>query len=91
MPMTLIGLHALSVEMPMTASTRPSAATTARTSASAPRTLVLIASVGKYSQVGTCFSAAAWITTSASATASSSVEKSRTSPMRKASRSRARW
>ncbi len=41
-------------------------ATTARTSASAPRTLVLIASVGKYSQVGTCFSAAAWITTSAS-------------------------
>ena len=73
MPMTLIGLHALSVEMPTTVSTRELAAIVARTSSSAPMTFVRTASTGKYSQVGTCFSAAAWMTTSAPRTASTSV------------------
>ena len=66
MPMTLMGLQALSVEMPITASTRELAAMVARTSASAPMTFVRTASTGKYSHVGTCFSAAAWMTMSVS-------------------------
>ena len=72
-PITLTGLQALSVEMPTTASTWRALVRTARTSASAPSTLVRTASMGKYSQVGTCFSAAACTTMSASATASRTV------------------
>ena len=67
-PITLTGLHALSVETPTTTSTLP-ASRTARARFAAPPVLVRNASWGKYSQVGTCLSAAAWTMTSASATA----------------------
>ena len=65
MPMTLTGLHALSVETPTTVSTGRSSSRMARTMFSAPSMLVRTASYGKYSQVGTCLSAAALKTTSA--------------------------
>ena len=59
MPMTLIGLHALSVDTPATTFTGRRCSRIARTRLSAPMTFVATASSGKYSQDGTCFSAAA--------------------------------
>ena len=69
MPITLTGLHALSVEMPITVCTGYWFSWIARTMFAAPMQLVRIACSGKYSQVGTCFSAAAFTTMSASRTA----------------------
>src|ERR1043166_7826094 len=51
----------------------------------APRQLVAIASLGKYSHEGTCFSAAALTTMSARLSAEHTAAKSRTSPMRNSS------
>ncbi len=68
-PITLTGLQALSVETPTTVSTGRSCSWMARTMFSGPAMLVITASNGKYSQVGTCFSAAALKTTSASRSA----------------------
>src|SRR5438876_9085738 len=70
-PMTFIGLHALSVETATAVSTVDSSLRMARTTLEAPMTFVLTASSGAYSQDGTCFSAAAWKTTSARRTADS--------------------
>ena len=53
---------------------------------SGPPTLVATASNGKYSQVGTCFNAAALNTTSASRSTAATACGSRTSPIRKSSR-----
>ncbi len=86
MPMTLTGLHALSVEMPTTVSTGSCCSLIARTMFCAPITLVRTASNGKYSQVGTCFIAAAWKTTSASRSSAGPTAWSRTSPIRNCSR-----
>ena len=66
MPMTLTGLHALSVLMPTTVSTGSRPSLIARTTLTAPTQLVRTACSGKYSQTGTCFSAAALKTMSAS-------------------------
>ena len=55
-----MGLAALSVESATTPFTRASMA--ALTTFSAPNTLVLMHSNGLYSAMGTCFSAAAWMT-----------------------------
>ena len=64
MPMTLTGLHALSVEMPITVCGRLDSRIARRPRCRAPVMLVATACAGKYSQVGTCFIAAAWMTTS---------------------------
>ncbi len=85
-PITLTGLHALSVEIPTTVSTGRRRSRIARTMFSAPITFVRTASTGWYSQVGTCFIAAAWKTTSASRRTAATESGSRTSPMRKTSR-----
>ena len=90
MPITLIGLQALSVEMPTTVCAR-SERRAARTTFSAPSTFVATAWLGKYSHVGTCFIAAAWKTTSASDTASCTLSESRTSPMRNSISSSKLW
>ncbi len=80
MPITLIGLQALSVETPISVWVR-SERRTARARFAAPSTFVAVASAGKYSQVGTCFIAAAWKTTSAFSTALITLSGSRTSPI----------
>ena len=67
MPITLTGLQALSVEIADHGlDAAGSCSRMARTMFSGPPMLVCTASKGKYSQVGTCFSAAALKTTSAS-------------------------
>ena len=91
MPITLTGLQALSVEMPTTVSTGRRCSRMARTMFSGPPMFVCTASKGKYSQVGTCFSAAALKTTSASRSAAATAWKSRTSPMRNSSSSWKLW
>ena len=58
------------------------AAMAALTTFSAPMTLVLMHSKGLYSAIGTCFSAAAWITWSTPRMAVCSRSASRTSPMK---------
>ena len=80
MPITLIGLHALSVETPTSVWVRFERRA-ARTRFWAPITFVATACSGKYSQVGTCFIAAAGNTTSAWATTSWTASRSRTSPI----------
>ena len=67
MPITLTGLHALSVETPTTVSTASRARGSPARCSARRSTFVMTASNGWYSQVGTCFIAAAWKTTSASA------------------------
>ena len=57
-PIAFIGYAALSVERQMTHSTPASIA--AVSTLSVPMTFVRTASIGKNSQEGTCFSAAAW-------------------------------
>ncbi len=84
-PITLTGLQALSVEMPTTVSTGSRCSRIARTMFSGPPMLVRTASNGKYSQVGTCLSAAALKTTSASRSAAATAWGSRTSPIRNSS------
>ena len=58
MPIALIGYAALSVDRQITHLTPASIA--AVSTLSVPITLVCTASIGKNSQDGTCFSAAAW-------------------------------
>ena len=58
LPIALIGYAALSVDRQMTAST-PSSIAAVKT-LSVPMIFVLTASIGKNSQEGTCFKAAAW-------------------------------
>ena len=63
MPITLTGLHALSVEIAIANSTSVPVIAMARVTFDAPKTFVITASRGAYSHDGTCFSAAAWNTT----------------------------
>ena len=73
-----MGLTALSVLSAITRSTWFSMA--ASITLRAPMMLVFTASMGLYSQEGTCFRAAAWITRSTPRMARRTREKSRTSP-----------
>ena len=59
MPITLVGLQALSVEIATTVSILRRNSLITRTIFSAPSMFVRTASYGKYSQAGTCFRAAA--------------------------------
>jgi hypothetical protein len=81
-----MGLHALSVEMAISVRTR-SFRRAASTRLCAPCTLVATACEGKYSHVGTCFIAAAWMTTSLIETARRTDSASRTSPIQNSSSS----
>ncbi len=54
----------------------------ASTTFAVPMIFVLMASIGLYSQVGTCFSAAAWTTISTPCMARTSRSRSLTSPMK---------
>ncbi len=91
-PYRFTGLTALSVDSASVRGT--SLAMAAATTFSAPRMFVLTASNGLYSQTGTCLSAAAWMTTSTPRIATRRRSPSRTSPIRKRTRSSpetARW
>ena len=90
MPITLMGLQALSVETARTVCVR-SDRRAARTTFSAPSTFVATAWLGKYSQVGTCFIAAAWKTASAFSVALMTLSKSRTSPIQNSISSSKLW
>ena len=81
MPMTLVGLHALSVEIATTVSIFSCNSLIARTMFSAPSMFVRTASYGKYSHAGTCLSAAALNTMSMLVSAWAIEWKSRTSPI----------
>ena len=79
-PYMLMGFTALSVLTAITRSTLLSRA--ASMTFLAPMTLVMTASMGLYSQVGTRLRAAAWITTSTPGMARLRRSASRTSPMK---------
>ena len=81
MPITFTGLHALSVDIPTTVPTGRPSSWIERTMFSGPSMLVRTASKGKYSHVGTCFSAAALNTTSTPWSTEATEWKSLTSPI----------
>jgi hypothetical protein len=82
-PITLVGFTALSV---LRAITRPTPLSRAASiTLRAPITFVMMASIGLYSQAGTCLRAAAWTTRSTPSIARRSRASSRTSPMKSAS------
>ena len=74
-------MQALSVDSAITVWTR--LVRQAQTTFSAPMMLVWMHSDGLYSAAGTCFRAAAWITTSTPRNARISRSRSRTSPRKK--------
>ncbi len=86
-PMTLIGLHALSVEIAMSVCDALVPRAQRRPGCARPWTFVATACEGKYSHVGTCFIAAAWMTTSLIETARRTHSASRTSPIQNSSSS----
>ena len=91
MPIVLTGLHALSVETPTTVSIGSAMLLDGADDVLGASMLVRTASYGKYSQVGTCLSAAAFTTMSASRRAAATLWKSRTSPMRNSSSRSKLW
>src|SRR5699024_3439881 len=78
-PIALTGYAALSVDKQITFFTPSS--TAAFNTFSVPKTFVFTASIGKNSQEGTCFKAAAWNTKSTPYIASRTLLKFLTSPM----------